>query len=179
MSKKKDKISRSSVVGNGYIKRDRNISISGGNYNENIAGDYVQGDKTNRSRQINITGGKINVSGAGAFNLGDISGTVANTINQIPSSSDSNDQEIKELLEKLLEAIETETSLDDLDKEDALEEVQNIAEASINNDRHAKTTIITKSVRRLGRIVNGLPDDSRLGSVSREVLPAIARTFNS
>ena len=136
-------------------------------------------NKIDNSRQVDISGkSTVNASGAGILNLGDISGTVANTINQL-SDSDSDSLRIKELLEKLLEAIEIETSLDDLDKEDALEEVQNIAEASQNKERHAKTTIIAKSVRRLGRIVNELPDDSTLGSVSREVLPAIAKISNS
>lgn len=61
-------------------KSTRTINMGSGNYIKNIEGDYVQGNKTDQSRNITITGGTINNAGAGAFNLGDISGTVANTI---------------------------------------------------------------------------------------------------
>ncbi len=135
-------------------------------------------NKIDHSRKIDISGKTtINASGAGAFNLGDISGTVANTINQLPSSPDPNQPGIRELLTKLQQAIETETELDDLDKSDALEEVQILAEASQNDDRNAKTIISSKSVRRLGRIVNELPDTATLPIVSQEVLPAIANSL--
>ncbi|ELS05034.1 hypothetical protein Xen7305DRAFT_00047730 [Xenococcus sp. PCC 7305] len=63
-------------------KGNRTINMGSGNYIKEIKGDYVQGNKTDSSRNINITGGTINASGAGAFSLGDISGTVANTINK-------------------------------------------------------------------------------------------------
>jgi len=91
---------------------NRNINIGSGNYNETIGGDYVQGSSVetttypsgaykkvtktgnttitetrdaagNVSRSVVKTGGTINATGAGSFNLGDIGGTVANTINQI------------------------------------------------------------------------------------------------
>ena len=45
-------------------------------------GDLVEGDKSDRSRNQKITGETINSSGAGSLNVGDISGTVANDINQ-------------------------------------------------------------------------------------------------
>jgi len=135
-------------------------------------------NKIDHSRKIDISGKIINASGAGAFNLGDISGRVANTINQLPNSPDPNQPGIKELLTNLQQAIEVETKLDNLDKDDALEEVQNLAKASQNGDRHTQTTIAGKSVRRLGRIVNELPDTATLSTVSQEVLPAIANFFD-
>jgi len=90
----------------------------------------------------------------------------------------TNQPGIKELLTNLQQAIEVETKLDNLDKDDALEEVQNLAKASQNGDRHTQTTIAGKSVRRLGRIVNELPDTATLSTVSQEVLPAIANFFD-
>ena len=42
-----------------------------------------------------------------------ISGTLAESINQLPSSSDPNTPRIKELLEKLKDAIAAEEELDD------------------------------------------------------------------
>ena len=160
------------------IKQNADKPVKFVNENKVISGIETIKKNTNQSRNINIIDGTIYNSGAGAFNLGDISGTVANTINQLPSSPDPNQLGIKELLTKLQQAIETETELDDLDKSDALEEVQILAVASQNDDRNSKTIISSKSLRRLGRIVNELPDSSTLGNVSKEVLPAIAKLFD-
>ena len=44
---------------------------------------------SDRSRTLNISDSKINSSGAAGFGLGDLSGTAANTINQPPSSSNT------------------------------------------------------------------------------------------
>jgi len=161
------------------VKQNANKPIKIVNENKFTSEIRAVNKNTDRSRKTNIVGKKINASGAGAFGLGDVSGTVANTINQLPSSPDFHSPGIKELLVKLFKAIADETALDDLDREDALEEVQNIAEASINNDRNAKTTIVAKSVRRLGRIANDLSETSTLATVSRETLPAIANLFYS
>ena len=150
-----------------------NITINQGYYNQQTgnnntmtnvtqthsgSGDNVAGDKSvNQSRNVTISGGTINATGAGAFNLGDISGTVANTINQLPTSPDSEQPGIKELLTQLKEAIEAETDLDQTDKSDALEEVQNLAEASQDHDDNTKKTKAGKSLRMLGRITKALP----------------------
>ena len=105
MAKKANKIPRSSVVGAAHIQHNREVSISGGNYSEKTGDDCIQGNKTDRARNIEITGVTVNASGAGAFALGDISGTIANTINQLPTSPDPGKPEIKELLTQLEEAI--------------------------------------------------------------------------
>ncbi len=52
-------------------------------------------DQIDQSRKIEITGGTINASGAGALSLGDISGTVANTINQLSDSAKPMNRESK------------------------------------------------------------------------------------
>ncbi len=78
-----------------------------------------------------------------------------NTINQLPESN-SQEQEIKELLSQLQEAISNETSLEDEDKSDALEEVKNLAEATQNPDEGKKKTV-QKAIRGLKRIFTGLP----------------------
>ncbi|MEM9274859.1 MAG: COR domain-containing protein, partial [Cyanobacteria bacterium P01_F01_bin.143] len=155
---------------------DRKISINQGNYNENIQGDYVQGNKTSDGRSVNITGGNVDISGAGALNLGTISGTVANTINQLPAS-DSDQPGIKELLTQLKEAIETSSDLDDEDKNDALEEVNNLAEASQDNDDEAKKNKAGQSLKMLRRIAKVLPPAAAFMTISKEVLPAISNFF--
>ena len=142
-------------------KGDRKINID--------QGDYVRGNKTNESRNINISGETINISGAGTLNLGDISGTVANTISNQPG--------IEELLSQLKEAIETSTDLDNEDKTDALEEVNNLAEASQDNDNEAKKNTAKQSLKMLRIIAKGLPPAAAFMTISKEVLPAIAKFF--
>lgn len=57
-------------------------------------------------RHQNISVRRINATGAGAFGLGDIYGTLANTINELPYSSNLDELGIKELLDKLKRAID-------------------------------------------------------------------------
>jgi len=100
-------------------------------------------------RKIEISNSTVNNS-----NLGDVSGIVNTTINQLPESN-SQEQEIKELLSQLQNAISNETSLEDEDKSDALEEVNNLAEATQNPDEGKKK--IEKAIRGLKRIFTSLP----------------------
>lgn len=92
----------------------------------------VMSDPIDKSRKIEITGGTVKASGAGALSLGDISGTVANTINQLSDSAKPDEPGIKELLTELQTAIEAETDLSDDDKAEALEQVKTLAEVGKN-----------------------------------------------
>ncbi len=139
-----------------------------------------QGDRTtNQSRNLTISdNAQVNASGAGAFNSGDISGTVANTINQLPTSPNPDQPGIKELLSQLKDAIEVETGLDETDKNDALEEVQNLAEVSQEEDENTKKIKAGKSLRMLGRITKALPPTAALMTICKDLLPAIAHLFS-
>lgn len=138
----------------------------------------IEGNNMAGDRNIEISGGTVNASGAGAFSLGDISGTVANTINQMSSSSDPNQPDIKKLLIQLKEAIEAEPGLDAVDKNDALEEVNNIAKASQEENKNVKQTKIGKSLRMLQRIAKGLPATAALVTICKELIPTISSFFD-
>ncbi len=139
------------------------------NVNNNIQGD---GNMTGE-RKIKITGGTINNTGAGAFSLGDINGTVANLINQLPESN-SQEQEIKQLLSQLQNAISNETSLEEEDKSDALEEVKNLVEATQNPDEGKKKTA-KKAIRILKGIFTGLPTATEVVQNLDKLLEAISQ----
>ena len=142
------------------------VDIIINNMNKNMSND----------RKTEISG-IVNASGAGAFNLGDISGTVANNINQIPDSSEPNKPNIKQLLSRLKEAIETESHLEDFDKQDALEEVNNLAQASQKEIGNEQKNQSQKYLRNLARIAKALPAGAALVTICKEVLPAIAKFF--
>ena len=130
---------------------------------------------SDQSRKIEIgdVGGDFNASGS-ALNLGDISGTVTNTINQLPSSADPNQPGIKELLTQLQEAIATESTLNDGDKAEALEQVKALAEAGQNPGDGTRQKLAKRATRILKGIIDELPTAAKLAEACSQLLPAIA-----
>jgi hypothetical protein len=134
-------------------------------------------ESTDQSRNINISGGTVNNTGAAAMSLGDISGTVANTINQLPASSESDKPGIKELLEQLQKAIEAEPNLSEEDKAEALEQVKALAEAGKAPQEGAMQKIAKRSTTMLKGIVAGLPEAAKLAVEYAKLLPMITSLF--
>jgi uncharacterized protein YjbI with pentapeptide repeats len=132
---------------------------------------------TDQSRNINISGGTVNNSGAGAMSLGDISGTVANTINQLPASTEPDKPGIKELLEELKAAIEAESNLSEEDKTEALEQVQALAEAGKAPEEGDKQKAAKKATTMLKGIIAGLPEVAKLAVEYAKLLPMITGFF--
>lgn len=117
-----------------------------------------------------VVGGNV----TGVLNLGTISGSVSNTINQLPISPTPNEPGLKELLAQLQAAIETENELPPEDKAEALEQVKVLAEAGQNPE----DGVLKKSARTAMKILKGtvstLPDVTKLVEESAKLLPAIA-----
>jgi uncharacterized protein YjbI with pentapeptide repeats len=88
-------------------------------------------------------------------NLGKIKGNVTNAINQIPDKPDSTD--IKALLTQLQEAISVDPNLADEDKADALEQVENLANIALHDKPAEKSTLASKAIRALKRIIDKIP----------------------
>ena len=126
---------------------------------------------------------EINISIRGdvtgsTINLGEISGTVTNTINQLPASSNPNHPGIKEVLVQLQAVLESadEVALKPEDKADALEQVKVLAEAA-QKPEEEKKTLGAKAVRFLRRVVDAvptaLPTASKLVEEVNKLVPAI------
>ncbi len=146
------------------------------NSDRKIQGDYVQGNKTDQSRNQNISGGTINASGAGAFGLGDISGTVANTINRLSSSSNPEEPGIKDLLIQLQEAI-NDPQLSQEDKKQTLEQLQILAEAGQNPQDETMQKKAKKVVGFLKAIAEGVEPATKLAQACAKILPKILAFF--
>ncbi|WP_228056995.1 hypothetical protein [Tychonema sp. LEGE 07203] len=129
---------------------------------------------SDQSRKIEITGGTIHASGAGALSLGDISGTVANTINQLSDSAKPDEPGIKELLTELQSAIESETNLSDDDKAEALEQVKTLAEVGQNPQESTMQKAGKTAMKILKGTIAGLPSAATLVEACSKLLPAIA-----
>lgn len=111
--------------------------------------------------------GKVQVGGSvgGSVTAGDVAGSssshvggnVSFAINELPSSSEADKPGIKELLTQLQVAIEADPNLSKDDRNDALEQVKELAEAAQNpNDAEMKNKA-KKADRMLGRIMKSVP----------------------
>ncbi|MBW4441721.1 MAG: pentapeptide repeat-containing protein [Plectolyngbya sp. WJT66-NPBG17] len=126
------------------------------------------GNQTMNDSSINIGG---NVTGS-TINLGEISGSVSNVVNQLPSTPDQ--PGLKEHLIELQAAIETEPVLSLEDKADALEEVKTLAEAAQDPQKQG---LGGKAIRGLKRMIGTLPDAAKLAKACSKLLPLIAKAI--
>jgi len=167
-------------IGLNYVFRDftpeigRTIRMSEEKENTNQTNSGVVNDFR---RNLNITGGNFIINGAGALSLGDISGTLANTINQLPSTSEPGKPGIKELLEQLKIAIESESNLSDEDKADALEHVQTLAEVGQKPQEVAVRKPAKVAIQALKGIFSSLPDLAKLAETGKTLIPLISHIF--
>ncbi len=121
----------------------------------------------------NYVGGSF----TGNFIGGNASGNVSNIINELPSSSEPDKPGIKELLTQLQAAIEAEPNLSDDDRNDALKQVKDLAEAAKNpNDAEMKDKAKTAD-RMLGRIMKSVPQATKFLEFCNNLLPLITKAF--
>ncbi|MBD1811916.1 DUF1542 domain-containing protein [Microcoleus vaginatus DQ-U2] len=131
-------------------------------------------------RSIKI-GGSVGGSPTAGDVEGDVSshvgGDVSNIINQLPSSSEPDRPGIKELLTQLQAEIKADPNLTEDDKQDALEQVKELAEAAQNpNDAEMKNKA-KKADRMLGRIISAVPQATKLLEFCNNLLPLITKVF--
>jgi uncharacterized protein YjbI with pentapeptide repeats len=129
-----------------------------------------------------IVTGKMETSNS-AINVGDISGKVTNTINQLPDTdtTDPNQPNLKELLTQLQAAIEGEEDprLSDGDKADLLGEVENLAKAKQTEEPTKKEGLVRKAKKMFDATLTTLPAAATLAKASNELLPVILKLLGS
>ena len=125
------------------------------------------------SRKVEIGSvGRDFIASGQALNLGEISGTVINTINELPSAPEPDKPGIKELLTQLKTAIETDTDLTTKDKEKALKQVRSLAEAAQNPQE--KQDLADTAITMLKGTIANLPTAAKLVEECGKLLPLIA-----
>lgn len=124
------------------------------------------------SRNINV-GRDFNATGT--INLGEISGAVTNTINELPTSTEPNKQGIKELLTQLQTAIEDDTNLNQEDKAEALEQVKTLAEAGKSPQEGAIQKTAKTAMKILKGTIASLPTTATLVEAGSKLLPLISK----
>ncbi|MEG4584677.1 pentapeptide repeat-containing protein [Microcoleus sp. MOSTC5] len=136
----------------------------------------------NKGINIRSGGGSIgDISGlvggdvSGVVNLGAISGSVTNTIDRLPDSSETDEPNIKELLTQLQQAIEDDSDLSDRDKEDLLEQVQALAEAKQTEEPAKKEGLTRKARKMFEATLSSLPQTASIVEACSKLLPMILK----
>lgn len=134
-------------------------------------------DKQSKIQVGGSVGGSVTAGSIQGTSSSNVGGNVSFAINELPSSSEADKPGIKELLTQLQEAIEAEQNLSEDDKQDALEQVKELAEAAQNpNDAEMKNKA-KKADRMLGRIISAVPQATKLLEFCNYLLPLITKVF--
>ncbi|PSB30070.1 pentapeptide repeat-containing protein [Stenomitos frigidus] len=130
-------------------------------------------DSTDKSQSVNIGG---NVTGS-TLNLGAISGSVSNVVNQLPSAPDPAQPGIKELLIELQAAIESDADLPEKGKASALEHVKVLAEVAQDPEQPEKKGLGSQAITFLKGAASSLPDTAKLAEACTKLLPLITKAL--
>ena len=132
----------------------------------------IMTNDSSRKIEIGSIGRDFNASGQ-ALNLGDISGTVTNIINELPASPSADKPGIKELLTQLQTAIEESENLTPRNKQKALKQVKILAEASQNPSDEENQDLADTAITMLKGLISGLPSAATLIEACNNLLPQI------
>lgn len=121
----------------------------------------------------------INAGGdiSGIINLGEMSGDLNNSIQQLPDPTDTTQPNLKDLLRQLQTAIAAEPELDDTEKAAALAQVKKLAEAGQAPQDSQMKQLATKAAHFLKGIAAGLTEGAKLVTAWDKVGPAIMSVF--
>ncbi len=124
------------------------VSQTQGNHN------MTEQDKTsiNTGSGSVVNTGTMTTSGS-TINLGDISGQVTNTINQLPDTPDSTQPNLKDLLTQLQTALQTDPNLSEDDKAEALSQIQTLAQAGQSPQQPEQKTLAKRALQMLTGII--------------------------
>jgi internalin A len=148
------------------------------NLNQTTQGKFMN-NSTDQSRRIENKDGILSNITLGDIgdNSGTIGGTVTQSINELPASSEPGKPGIKELLEQLQTAIKEEPSLSEEEKVDALEQVEALAQAAKNPGDGDMKKLAKNATRTLKGIISEAPNVVRFAQACQEVLPVVAKFF--
>ncbi len=143
-----------------------------------VSKSFAMNESTDKSRSFQVGDVNGDFKPIGSPIMSDnveISGTVAECINQLPASTDPTKPGIKEILSQLTQAISTSSDLDDEDKAEALEQVKILAEAGKKPNDGAMKKMAKTAIKILKGTVSGLPDVAKLADSFNKLLPLITK----
>lgn len=120
-----------------------------------------------------INTGNSNMTGS-TVNLGEISGNVTNTINQLQQSSNPEATQLADLLKQLQSTIEAEPALTPQDKTEALEQVGTLAKAGQNPQDGTLKKLAATAIKILKGTIASLPSATQTVTEVTKLVGAIA-----
>jgi uncharacterized protein YjbI with pentapeptide repeats len=131
-----------------------------------------------RSNNSDITAGDGSFINTGPQTLSksliNLNGTVTNALNGL-SDNDPTQAELKSLLTQLQTAIKTDPDLSEIDKNDALEQIDILATLGSNPQQPEKETLGRKAIKILKGTLTMLPSTATLAKAISELIPAITK----
>jgi uncharacterized protein YjbI with pentapeptide repeats len=147
------------------------------------SGDITMSDNRGGLNISNVQGNISGLAVAGGDQvitgslLGVVSGTLSQSLNNLPSEEESPEKpSVKHLLQQLQSAIESDQSLPDDEKADALKQVQAIADGKQQKDKPEGKKMAKNAITFLKGMVSNVPA-SEFGKVAGKLLPLIAGCF--
>ncbi|MEM9906225.1 MAG: pentapeptide repeat-containing protein [Cyanobacteria bacterium P01_D01_bin.44] len=140
-------------------------------------GDFVMSQSKGNIQIGDVQGNVSGLAAAGenlnitSSTLGEVSGTVTQTINQL---GDTEESDLKALLQQLQTTIETAPELDEDDKIEALEQVQVLAEAAQQPEAGPLKKMAKTAIKILKGTSAGVPKATELVQSFNQLLPEIA-----
>jgi hypothetical protein len=123
------------------------------------------------------SGGNINAEQLAVGRFATVSGTVNKTINELKSNEAVEVASLAELLKQLQTAIENDPNLPPTEKVDALEQIQEIAEAGSNPNSEPKQKLVKAASRTLKGMFTELPNATQFIEACTKLLPLITKIF--
>ncbi len=122
-------------------------------------------------------GGTINAEQLAVGTNATVSGTVNKTINQLQNSESSETIELADLLKQLQEAINADPNLKVEDKNEALEQLEEIAVAGTDIKSSKMQKIAKTASRTLKGMMAELPNATNFVEACSKLLPIISKIF--
>ncbi|MEH2159027.1 pentapeptide repeat-containing protein [Nostoc sp.] len=167
-----------------FVERTGNSSVifqgQGHQINfKNQVGENMENKNINAGGNVDAsTGARFTGDITGStINLGEISGSVSNVLNQLPSSPEPTQPGIKELLIQLQQAVDEDTDLAPEDKADLLEHVKALAEAGQTPDQEKKKGLVRKAKKIFDATLKSLPSTANIIESCTKLLPLIIKAL--
>lgn len=144
-------------------------------------GEFIMSQSKGNINIDNVQGSVSGVAAAGENQImtgvviGEISGSVTNSISKLPDSSEPDKPSIKELLAQLQTAVEAESNLPEEDKAEALEQIKTLAEAAQKPEDNMLQKAAKTAIKILKGTVSSLPEAAKLVDASTKLLPIISK----
>ncbi|MEO0843194.1 MAG: hypothetical protein AAFV71_07070 [Cyanobacteria bacterium J06633_8] len=113
---------------------------------------------------------------SGNFVQGNVTGNITASFNS-GNTDNSNSQNIHELISQLQASVESESALNQSDKEQALEEVSKLKQAAKNPENSNSTNSVKGASRMLKGIASELPTATKFVEACTNLLPLITKSF--